>query len=87
MCAGNEKEDGRIRTCMGDSGGPLACIHNGKMVIVGIASYTHNDCDAVSPKKYDFPSMFTRVSYYTDWIKKYTVCIHFFFGDCIIMSN
>ena len=73
LCAGNDKKYG-IRTCFGDSGGPLACIHNDKMVLAGITSYTADYCKAeYGSIKFRLPSFFTRVSHFVDWIENYTV--------------
>ncbi|XP_064617874.1 tryptase-like [Liolophura sinensis] len=62
LCVGTEGKG----ICQGDSGGPLACRMNGKWVQTGIASFIHGR----QPDKY--PSVFTRVSKYTSWIKRNT---------------
>ncbi|XP_078518895.1 elastase-1-like [Lissotriton helveticus] len=61
VCAGG---DGVKSGCSGDSGGPLSCFVNGIWQVHGIASY------AVVPfcNTYQKPTVFTRVSAYTDWI-------------------
>ena len=73
MCAGNSKK-GESSVCHGDSGGPLACLHNGKMVLVGIVSYGPPGCPEYSGWPIlRRPPNFTRVKYYVDWIRNYTV--------------
>ncbi|KAJ1099448.1 hypothetical protein NDU88_004549 [Pleurodeles waltl] len=61
VCAGG---DGVKAGCSGDSGGPLNCFVDGFWEVHGIASY------AVVPhcNTYGKPTVFTRVSAYTDWI-------------------
>ncbi|XP_047033009.1 trypsin, alkaline C-like [Helicoverpa zea] len=51
--------------CKGDSGGPL--IYNG--FIVGIVSF------GVSCQNPDFPGVYTKVSHYTDWMKRTVLAI------------
>nr|CAH8847457.1 unnamed protein product [Trichobilharzia regenti] len=49
--------------CPGDSGGPLVCEDsNGELKLAGIVSATHSKMPA------DYPAIFTRVSYFTQWI-------------------
>lgn len=52
--------EGVVGSCNGDSGGPL--IINGNQV--GIVSFGNSDCSA------GFPSVFTRVTEFSDWISK-----------------
>ncbi|XP_076664976.1 chymotrypsin-2-like [Andrena cerasifolii] len=49
--------------CKGDSGGPLTV--NGKLA--GLVSWSHDCADTV------YPSVYTRVSSYIDWIKKHAL--------------
>ena len=50
----------------GDSGGPLVCRNeNGDVIQVGVASFTSKD----NPDR--FPAVFTQVSDFVDWIKRY----------------
>jgi len=49
-------------SCQGDSGGPLTA--NGKLI--GLVSWSNGCADT------EFPSVFTRVSSYIDWIKEHT---------------
>ncbi|CAF2847435.1 unnamed protein product [Rotaria sp. Silwood2] len=49
-------------TCQGDSGGPLMIFSNGQWILVGITSY------GISCALADYPGVYTRVSYYIDWI-------------------
>ncbi|ELV11198.1 Serine protease 40 [Tupaia chinensis] len=62
LCAGNLMEETSI--CRGDSGGPLVCPVNGKWYLIGISSWS---LDCRSPIG---PSVFTRVSYFSNWIKE-----------------
>lgn len=55
-------------TCNGDSGGPLA-VHeeNGEPILVGLTSYgIAFGCEL------GFPGVFTRVTYFLDWIQAHT---------------
>ncbi|KAK1116363.1 chymotrypsin-like elastase family member 2A [Acipenser oxyrinchus oxyrinchus] len=62
LCAGG---DGELSGCQGDSGGPLNCQRaDDAWVVHGIVSFGSGwSCNY--PKK---PTVFTRVSAYTDWI-------------------
>lgn len=51
--------NGPRRTCNGDSGGALAVLG----VQVGVVSFGNTDCTL------EEPSVFVRVSKYTDWLK------------------
>ncbi|CAH8622745.1 unnamed protein product [Dicrocoelium dendriticum] len=63
FCAGYHK--GNRGICPGDSGGPLACpAEDGSLQLAGIVSATH----AKQPA--DYPAVFTRVSYFSDWISQ-----------------
>lgn len=60
ICSKSERNAG---TCIGDSGGPMFLIKNGKKVIVGVSSSGHRfRCERI------FWNMHTRVSDYYDWI-------------------
>ncbi|XP_055843948.1 serine protease persephone-like [Episyrphus balteatus] len=48
--------------CDSDSGGPLQLVNNGESTIVGVVSYGIS-CES------KFPSVYTRVAYYLDWIE------------------
>lgn len=48
----------------GDSGGPLICYQTSAWVLVGLASW---GLDCRHPI---YPSVFTRVTYFTDWISQ-----------------
>lgn len=54
----------RGTTCFGDSGGPVFVARGGRYYVVGIVSFASNPCGS--------PGGYTRVSYYTNWIKYYT---------------
>ncbi|OON16660.1 hypothetical protein X801_07525 [Opisthorchis viverrini] len=49
--------------CVGDSGGALVCPGGGKVIMAGIGIGSQTE----SPGNY--PSVFTRVSDYIDWIR------------------
>nr|KAG5709269.1 hypothetical protein BaRGS_018021 [Batillaria attramentaria] len=61
VCAG-EEVDGES-ACQGDSGGPVMSNCNGVMEQVGIVSY------GIGCARAEYPNVYARVSYYTDWIK------------------
>lgn len=64
MCAFSKGKDG----CQGDSGGPLVVFQpDGKYVQAGIVSWGIGCAD---PR---YPGVYTKVSNYIDWIRKYTV--------------
>ncbi|XP_048196540.1 putative serine protease 47 [Perognathus longimembris pacificus] len=62
LCVGDFSTGKSI--CPVDSGGPLVCFHSNVWVLVGLASW---GLDCRHPV---YPSVFTRVSYFTEWIYK-----------------
>ncbi|XP_072493826.1 serine protease 38-like [Notamacropus eugenii] len=62
LCAGDILNQRAI--CLGDSGGPLVCEFSETWIQVGIASW---GTPCVAPIS---PSVFSRVSYYLDWIEE-----------------
>jgi len=62
ICAG--WKEGGVDACSGDTGGPLVCVEDGKPVVTGIVSWGFK-CGIPN-----FPSLYTDVSRYTDWIAK-----------------
>jgi secreted trypsin-like serine protease len=65
ICAGDLPD---IGTCHGDSGGPLQCIVSGHKLLVGIVSFGNVNCDELTSDLSQIPSVYTRISYYYDWI-------------------
>ncbi|KRX79013.1 Transmembrane protease serine 9 [Trichinella sp. T6] len=63
FCAGGSF--GGHGICDGDSGGPITCERNGKLVVFGISSGFTGLCG-----QYGKPGIFTKVSSFLDWIKK-----------------
>ncbi|XP_069044074.1 serine protease 27-like [Lepisosteus oculatus] len=63
MCAGYE--NGQNDTCMGDSGGPLVC-KGDSWIQAGIVSF------GIGCGRPNSPGVYTRVSSFTDWIKKHS---------------
>ncbi|KAH9518430.1 hypothetical protein Btru_016803 [Bulinus truncatus] len=59
VCVGN----GDRGACNGDSGGPLVCRRNGYHYLAGVTSWGVSGCQTTG-----YPSVFTRVAYYTEWI-------------------
>nr|KAF6433900.1 hypothetical protein HJG59_008946 [Molossus molossus] len=62
LCAGNFLTGKAI--CQGDSGSPLVCDLFNTWVLVGLASW------GVDCRHPIYPSVFTNVTYFTDWISK-----------------
>ncbi|XP_074104804.1 uncharacterized protein LOC141531154 isoform X2 [Cotesia typhae] len=62
MCAGYLNEG--VDACDGDSGGPLACHHNGVFTLYGITSWGQH-CG-----KANKPGVYVRIAHYRDWIDK-----------------
>jgi len=60
ICAGGRSGKG---ICSCDSGGPFQCSLNGEWVYVGLDSYT---ALCALP---DYPSVFTKVYHYVDWLQ------------------
>ncbi|OWF42704.1 elastase-1-like [Mizuhopecten yessoensis] len=48
-------------SCNGDSGGPLVCRVDGQFVLAGVTSWGSSSCSG-------YPSVYTRVSEYRNWI-------------------
>ncbi|XP_061196769.1 fibrinolytic enzyme, isozyme C-like [Saccostrea echinata] len=51
--------------CNGDSGGPYVCKKNGDYMLAGVTSWGISTCDG------SYPSVYTRVSKYLDWMANY----------------
>lgn len=52
-------------TCNGDSGGPLVLIDNDDNILIGATSF-----GIIFGCELGFPSVFTRITSYLDWIEK-----------------
>lgn len=57
--------NGRNDSCVGDGGGPLQMFRNESSVaiVIGIVSFGWSPCGSA------FPSIYTRVAHYLDWIE------------------
>jgi len=55
--------NGQTGACMGDSGGPLACKNGASWELVGATSWGSGSCNV------NMPSVYTKVSYFRDWVK------------------
>ncbi|GFT83455.1 proclotting enzyme [Nephila pilipes] len=54
--------------CNGDSGGPLMLLdENNRWKVIGIVSWGRRKCNP------EFPTVYTRVTHYMDWIRKHSV--------------
>uniref|UniRef100_A0A8C6RNJ6 Serine protease 39 n=1 Tax=Nannospalax galili TaxID=1026970 RepID=A0A8C6RNJ6_NANGA len=62
MCAGDLINGKSI--CREDSGGPLTCFLNGTWYMIGLAIWSASCLEPISS-----PNIFTRVSYFSDWIQ------------------
>ncbi|KAK3789425.1 hypothetical protein RRG08_010618 [Elysia crispata] len=51
--------------CSGDSGGPLSCKYQGHYFLMGVCHYSERGCGKIR-----FPDIFTKVTFYRDWIDK-----------------
>ncbi|XP_012286653.1 uncharacterized protein LOC105703113 isoform X2 [Orussus abietinus] len=60
VCAGYLDEG--VDTCDGDSGGPLACPHNGAFTLFGVTSWGQH-CGSANK-----PGVYVKVAYYRRWI-------------------
>lgn len=60
--SGYDSLTGLVGACYGDSGGPLTV----GSTLVGLVSFGYGYCEA------GFPTVFTRISHYRDWIAKYS---------------
>ncbi|KAL1771799.1 Testicular serine protease 1 [Sigmodon hispidus] len=63
ICAGDINKGKSI--CRGDSGGPLVCSLDGYWYVIGLASWMAACLEPISS-----PNIFTKVSYFSNWIKK-----------------
>nr|BAL43187.1 fibrinolytic enzyme [Enchytraeus japonensis] len=59
---------GNIGSCNGDSGGPLNCPSGGSTVVAGVTSW---GISSLGVCRQDYPSVYTRVSYYYTWINSH----------------
>lgn len=71
LCAG-VKEGGRD-SCSGDSGGPLFTKAGDGLTQIGVVSWGEGPLDAAAPCGHaNAYGVYTRLSNYTDWVKKHT---------------
>nr|ACY24330.1 trypsin [Ctenocephalides felis] len=56
---------GGVSACSGDSGGPLVQYNGSEATLLGVVSWGYIPCGGVG-----YPSVYTRVSAYVDWIKQ-----------------
>ncbi|CAL4156013.1 unnamed protein product, partial [Meganyctiphanes norvegica] len=65
LCAGTDQgfENGGKDTCHGDSGGPISVKETGQHVQIGVVSW------GLGCASEGYPGVYTRVSYFLDWIK------------------
>ena len=61
---------GTENVCSGDSGSPLMVNRKGRLVHVGLTSFTLADC--TSP----FPAVYSRTAFFLDWIKAALTHVH-----------
>ena len=61
ICVGKKYKSG---SCSGDSGGPLTCKVNGVWKLAGVTSFGVVTCST------SYPSVYTRITYYRDWIRQ-----------------
>ena len=55
--------------CAGDIGGPVQCWNGANWVLAGITSFSLGNDGTISCGAYEFPTMFTNVKYFSEWIQ------------------
>ena len=66
ICA-HSPNDRAKDSCMGDSGGPLACGPPTKIFLMGVLSYGSENCGGTPSD----PGVYISVPWFRDWIKKH----------------
>lgn len=49
--------------CIGDSGGPLTCLKEGKFYLIGVTSFVKDSCN-----NHAFPAVYVSIKSYLEWI-------------------
>ncbi|XP_075034970.1 serine protease 53-like isoform X2 [Mixophyes fleayi] len=75
------QSDGKAGPCLGDSGGPVVCNEDGNWFLAGAISFSQG-CHL-----HNSPTIVTSVSFYQDWIKRWTDSSVAFSPQTIIVTD